>query len=121
MDINPSNISCGVYQLEDLDYECSEIISNVAQDIIDGEEEGWDTDEKKYAFLVFSDSDRSKNGLELCKYIRDHKLGSCLQSRAKTNPNTDNLIRVWVWGVNRDAVLKSAGKKMPVYNDEEYD
>lgn len=37
------------------------------------------------------------------RYIREHDLGSVVEGDWTVNPNTDNLIKVFVWNVNRQA------------------
>lgn len=65
----------------------------------------------KEAFVVFSDVDypeRRKQkgdtppntavgGQRLADYIRDKGLGKIMESSTRTNPNTGNPIKLWVW------------------------
>lgn len=65
----------------------------------------------KEAFVVFSDVDYPERrrmqgdnppnmvvgGQRLADYIRDKGLGKIMESSTRTNPNTGNPIKLWVW------------------------
>ncbi len=105
-EIEDSEISCGVSQLFSLNNEPVATISDIAEyvftpDELDGA--------PNFTFLIFSDCDKKdglSNGQKLAQYIRDKRLGSIVASRARINPNTENKIRVWIWGVSFKALEK---------------
>jgi hypothetical protein len=115
--INVANttISCGVYQLQNLDSDSSVVVQQVANDISNRITTG----ENTYAFLLFSDAVIAGNGASLAKYIKEKKLGSIVASRVKINPNSENKIKVWIWGVNRNNLFKFLKMEIPEYNDDE--
>lgn len=94
--IDESAISCGVEQLYNLTSPHDAVI--VVQNNLDWfeDEEG----ESPFAFLVFSDTVRRGRGSALAKYIKSRGLGTVNASRPKKNPQTGNMIQVWIWSVN---------------------
>lgn len=48
----------------------------------------------------------SHQGEDLAKYIRAKKLGTLFSPRAARNPNSGNMLRVWLWRVDRVALRK---------------
>lgn len=57
------------------------------------------------AFIVFSTVSGS-NGGTFTTYIRKHKLGTVTKMRANKNPNSQNMLSMWVWRVDRAKLLK---------------
>lgn len=51
----------------------------------------------KEAFVLFSDTEHAQGGNKLYKYIRDNKLGNIVEFGPRMNPNTGNMIKLWVW------------------------
>lgn len=45
-------------------------------------------------------------GRQLAAFIRENNLGTLIESEPRFNPNSNNMIRVWVWGVDREATRK---------------
>ena len=94
-----SNISCGVEQLHDFDdFDTPEKF------LINSLRERFD-DNINFAFVIFSDvlnPKRKLGGTKFAKYIKDSSLGNVVKTKIKTNPNSGNKIRVWVWEVDRD-------------------
>lgn len=66
------------------------------------EDEEYGSDKKEQAFIVFTDnvSKKDSGGEGLAKYIKKNKLGSFIVTRARRNPNTDHMVKVWVWTPN---------------------
>lgn len=63
------------------------------------------------AFVTFAAADGhgpmfNKVGEDLAKYIRAKKLGTLSAPRASRNPNSENMLRVWLWRVDRVALRK---------------
>ena len=54
------------------------------------------------AFLSFSDIYResAEGGQALADYIKKNKLGPIVQTTIRTNQNSGNRIRAWIWGPN---------------------
>lgn len=50
----------------------------------------------EFAFVNFSDAIHESNeGAKFAKYIKQHKLGSLICTKAKQNPNSGNTIKQW--------------------------
>lgn len=64
--------------------------------------------------IVYKDDDRSVG--EVAAYIAAHRLGEVtVTPTAGRNPNSDNLLKVWVWRVNKVALRKwRAAHQSPV-------
>lgn len=119
MQLDPTEISCGVYQLSDLR-------SSNIEDSLAGEIEGlmYDngllgidglavSDFREYfspAFIVFSDVastiEHKSNAAKLIAFINKNKLGNVTVSNSVTNPRTGNKIKVFVWQLNRKNLYK---------------
>jgi hypothetical protein len=57
--------------------------------------------QKTPPFYLFTGVTRWKYGQELAKYIVEKKLGKCVKTPSKLNPNSMNKITAWIWVVNR--------------------
>jgi hypothetical protein len=61
--------------------------------------------------VIFSAADGANDyGDKFAAYIRRHKLGTIAISRRLTNPNSGNPLKVWVWSINKTALLAWARK-----------
>ena len=60
------------------------------------------------AFYVFTGvtSHDSVYGQRLADYILKNKLGTIVTSVSKRNPNSGNMIQIWTWGVDKEALIK---------------
>jgi hypothetical protein len=105
--------SCGISQLAGLGESTSEEIVNKV--LI----KRASTDNKtiKEAFVTFSDTYRSQYGRDLCQYIRDNKLGNIAEFGPRMNPNTGNMIMLWVWEPPHVS-LNPTDRYLPVYGKE---
>ena len=100
-------ISCGVNQLYDL-YDTPE---KILHQVISASSIQDDTGMSFPAFYVFSDNfEEEEEGTKLARYITRHKLGAVVATRKRRNPNTHNLIQVWVWAP-REKALRSWARK----------
>jgi hypothetical protein len=88
--LDSSYISCGVSELSQLDEDPDSDLASSMDDILN---EG-------SPFYLFSDTVDRNRGERLRTYILKHHLGSVLRSRVKTNPNSGNDIRVFIWTVD---------------------
>lgn len=63
-----------------------------------------------FSHIVFTDAARSPrtrtSGDKLASYIRRYRLGSVSAARKARNPNSGNILGVYVWTVNRKALAK---------------
>ncbi len=56
-------------------------------------------------YIIFSRTGVS-GGKPLADYITEHKLGELTTLGAKQNPNSGNALKVWLWKIDRRALLK---------------
>lgn len=77
-------------------------------------------DEDKCAFYLFTDIDKNdyKNAIALKKFIETNKLGRVTVSRAKKNPNSGNMVKIYVWEISQ-RVLKVFNKKHYGYSNDD--
>lgn len=54
-------------------------------------------------FIVFS-TVRGTNGKDLASYIKLNGLGTATKNKPALNPNSGNMLTVWVWRVDRKAL-----------------
>ena len=65
---------------------------------------GWlERDRKYFPHVIFHDYDRRGCGLDFAGYIRKNSLGEILVTEARQNPNSGNMVRVFVWSPNYKA------------------
>lgn len=92
MYIEQTSCSCGVFSLSGLSmvqYNPKKFITDFYKTLKD----------KRNYTIVFSDNDRG-NGNILENLIRNNHLGSLVCNERCRNPNTDNMIRTWLWTLN---------------------
>ena len=63
----------------------------------------FDRDTNPYCMVLFTDivSKYHQQGTLLANYIYDNELGDIIETPVKTNPNTNNSIRAWIWTINK--------------------
>lgn len=54
-------------------------------------------------FIIFSDADNYKNGINFSQWLRDQKLGKVTEVCSGVNPNTQSQIRLWSWELPESA------------------
>jgi hypothetical protein len=59
-----------------------------------------------FGMILFSDTVRNHGGTAYAEYITENKLGSIIESKIITNPNSCNKIRTWIWHVNKRGLGK---------------
>ena len=106
-------ICCGVDEAEEI--RCNTPEQNLEYMFLGMADSEW-----RRAFIIFTDHKQQTYGKALAKYIKKHKLGKIHVTRSKRNPNTDNMIRVWVWDFNKKNWFKWA-KKQNWWNELEYE
>lgn len=88
---------CGVLELSYIEDETShDAVYEVADRRFDGD---YDYDS---AFIIFTSINDETYGQELREYITKHELGTVTKQRAKENPNTNNMIHLYIWAVNNE-------------------
>lgn len=97
---------CGVSEIDGLDIDPKRTLLNLCE--MKFEEDSWDEYRTEQAFILFTDIAEGKDscGEYLAKYIKEHKLGYTVQTRAKTNPNSGNKIKAWLWSPKEKELLK---------------
>jgi hypothetical protein len=112
---DPNNIfgtyySCGVSVLSGLSVSSPEQMVNKVLK----ERAITDTKKIREAFVVFSDVAEGHGGNSLCRYIKDNKLGDIVEFGPRMNPNTGNMIKMWVWSPPHES-LHPSNRFMPVH------
>lgn len=112
MNIEDSMVSCGVHEIYGLKKSPRQNIKDFAQQHWDSYEQEW---WEFVPFVIFSDTVKSGSGQKLADFITSNDLGIVRTLRARTNPNSGNKIKVWLWSVNIPEVKTYANKKNPPY------
>ena len=100
---------CGIIELEDIcDMSSKESVFKVADSFFN--------EDYKSAFIIFTDINKKNHGESLRAFIKKNKLGSVTKQRAKKNPNSGNMIHLFVWHVNENALLKWYKKNLKMYD-----
>lgn len=73
-----------------------------------------DSGSERRAMIIFHDAVKYGNGARLAKMIRKKKLGTVRCSEAVHNPNSKNVIRLWIWVPDWLAVSNYAETLMEV-------
>ncbi len=106
--------SCGISVLSGVSYTPPEEIVKKVLKV----RHSYDSKKIKEAFVVFSDKCRRDSEVSggdiLCKYIRDNKLGDILEMGPRMNPNSGNMIKIWVWAPPHES-LYPRDRNMPVW------
>lgn len=58
----------------------------------------------KFRFVIFTDINKRTYGSRLAAYIVEHKLGDVIETGQHKNPNSRNMVRVWVWTLDHRAL-----------------
>jgi len=71
-----------------------------------------------FRYVIFSQANRDEDagsreeyGENFAAYLRDHKLGDVIETGEYVNPNSGNLLKVWIWTVDHDAVNASRANR----------
>lgn len=81
------------------------------------------------AFYLITDVVEFSNGTKVNKncgenfvnFIKQHKLGSVVQTRPKINPNSQNKIRAWIWSPNLKSLKTFGAQNKFVVPNDDYD
>ena len=108
---------CGVVEMQQLRHH--ETSRGALTEIIE-----WRNDDGRgRPFILFSQSDDGEQsgnyGDRLARYIIKHKLGSVVATPAMINGNTGNNLKVWLWGIDEDALKDWADEHdVEMYNPD---
>ena len=106
-DIN-STSCCGLNEIHGVGYPPKDILLYVGERFVEQEE--------RVPFYFFTDTREvggGSDGKNLASYITKHKLGRIVQSRYKRNPNSGNMLRVWIWETNKRNFIRWYNKNNP--------
>lgn len=86
---------CGIDEMDGLDVNPEATIREYCQERFDG---FYPEDNETQAFVFFSDTVHSSHkGEDLAKFITKKKLGKIIKTERKRNPNSGNMLQMWVW------------------------
>ena len=58
----------------------------------------------RFRYILFSQARQEADyGFRLAAFVRDKQLGSLVETDFHLNPNSGNMLKVWIWTVNHDA------------------
>lgn len=86
---------CGIRELNNI-MECS----TAREAVVDAAEE-WYENGKDGAYIFFSTTNESRIGHAIAIYIEKYKLGVVHKTHPTRNPNSENMLTMWVWTVNK--------------------
>jgi len=73
----------------------------------------YSSNDSAFRYAVFSQINQAKYGERFAAYIRDNKLGDVIETTGKhVNPNSGNVLKVFVWTVDHTAVKQWLKKEM---------
>jgi hypothetical protein len=113
--VGNSYVSCGVTMLAGLHNSSpSQIVDKVLK-----ERNPTDVKKIREAFVMFSDTDNGAlmGGNALYSYIRENNLGNIVEFGPRMNPNTGNMIKLWIWEPPHKS-LDPKHRNMDVYGME---
>lgn len=85
---------CAVDEINGIDEKPKDVLISICDEKYGG-------GDSKQAFIIFTDNvTEYSHGENLAKYIKKNKLGSLQVTRARKNPNSGNLVKVWIWTPN---------------------
>lgn len=96
IEINTEINCCGIGEIVDI----IENENHPEITVLDICKEMYEND-KRSAFLIFSDIGRKKGGINLKRYIKKHNLGTVTASPTAINSNSGNSLRMWIWTINK--------------------
>jgi len=89
---------CGVREISGIcGIKSKEVIKDFCEIVYGGYSEDPRLD---FSFVIFTDINRQSYGDNLTKFIKKFKLGEVISTKSKLNPNSGNMLKVYVWWVN---------------------
>jgi len=104
---------CGIKELDGV-----ETSAGAKETVLGAAEDWFNDDDNQGAFIYFSTTQGDK-GQNLAKYIKAESLGVVRKTSAKKNPNTGNMLTMWVWEVDKTALRVWWAKNNPDVEDED--
>jgi hypothetical protein len=67
-----------------------------------------------FSHVVFSEAKDGAGayGEQFAAYIKKNKLGDVVASQRRVNPNSGNQVKLWVWTLNKQELVKWAAKNI---------
>ena len=101
---------CGIRELDGvMEQSAEESVTDAAQ--------AWFEDDMDGAFIFFSVTNNSSRGRDMVEFIEKHDLGTVAKMRPTINPNSDNMLTMYVWTVNKSH-FKSFWHKTDRYKED---
>lgn len=91
---------CGLKEIDGLSCSPEQTVDELCEELFE-EPVSCFIDNPDMAFILFTDAVKYKNGQELARFIQKHDLGTVYGARARTNPNSGNKIKAWIWSPNK--------------------
>jgi hypothetical protein len=86
---------CGIRELDGIMSD-----NDARKSVVDAAEQ-WHEEDVDGAFVFFSSFGSSTAGQNIAAYIEKYKLGTVMKTRPTLNPNSGNVLTMWVWTVNK--------------------
>lgn len=86
---------CGIRELNGIE-DCS-----TAREAVVDAAEGWFEEDKDGSYIFFSTTNEHRIGHATAAYIEKYNLGVVHKTRPTRNPNSENMLTMWVWTVNK--------------------
>lgn len=86
---------CGIRELTEV------MGSETARDAVIDAAEGWFEKDMDGAYIFYSVTSDSKIGHAIESYIGKYKLGMVHKTHSTRNPNSENMLTMWVWTINK--------------------
>lgn len=104
---------CGILELDGLrEYRTAEdVLQDFVRETVIPDEHGHILQRNPGAFVLFSEARSGKYALKLKEVILKERLGAVFVSPSRRNPNSLNMIRVYLWTIDQ-ARLKKYAKKI---------
>jgi len=87
---------CGIRELDGV-----MSADNAMQALVEAAE-SWYENDNDGAYIFFSVTNKSKRGDEMAALIKKLRLGTVLVTKATKNRNSGNMLRMYVWTVNKN-------------------
>lgn len=105
---------CGIRELNDIqvDSDSEKTIKDAARDWFENDMDG--------SFIFFSVTELYvAKGKDIAKYIKQHKLGKTHKTKSTKNPNSGNMLTMWMWEVHKTNFQKFYAKHNPTSDTED--
>ena len=99
---------CGIREFDGLVTSPQSNVKEMIKNWLNEKENG-----SPYTFILFSDIHTTTRGINTAKYIKNNKLGSIKETRKKRNPNTGNILKIWIWAINEKTTRQWAKQNLP--------